>query len=174
MPGWLRWGLLALWALGLLVAMLAYSQTQLQLFDPAMTLSQAASGPTFDDDFVKLLEAEGVGPGSIVHLESSAGCYCNSLTAPHVRQLSAALDENYQLHRLSVDTAPRLQPLITTFPAVAVIDKQRRLRYLGPYASGYGCFTGKTLVEVIARTATAQSPLGAMVNTTAEGCFCSV
>ena len=175
MPGWLKWGLLALWALSLLAGMLLYSQRQLSEFDPGMTLSQAAASPDFDARFVTLLETQGVQPGSIVHLQKDTGCYCNQLTDPHTRQLAASLEKDqFRFRRLSLDTVPELKALIPTFPAVAVVDKQRKLRYLGPYATGYGCFTGATLVESIAHIATSEKSLGAVINTSAEGCFCAV
>ncbi|GGW84400.1 DUF6436 domain-containing protein [Alteromonas halophila] len=172
MPGWLKWALLSLWALSLLAGMLLYSQRQLTDFDPSLALSQAAASPTFDAAFVELLKDNGVKPGSIVHLQSDAGCYCNQLTAPHKRQLSARLGENYQLKQISLDASPALQNLITAFPAVAIVDKQGVLRYLGPYATGYGCFTGATLVDFIARAATATTSPGAIINAQATGCFC--
>lgn len=175
MPAWLKWGLLVLWAVSLLAAMLFYSQRQLTEFDPDMALSEAATSPDFDARVVTLLEAQGVQPGSIVHLQKDTGCYCNELAAPHTRQLAASLANNqFQFRRLSLDAVPDLKAFIPTFPAVAIVDNQRRLRYLGPYATGYGCFTGATLVDTIARIATSETSFGAVINTSAEGCFCAV
>ncbi len=172
MSNGVKWVLLAIWALSLMAAMLVYSQRQLTEFDPQMVLSQAAASADFDQRFTALLTARGVSPGSIVHLQNREGCYCNDLTEPHSRQLNALLGDNYQFTRLSLNNAPKLSALITTYPAVAIIDDNRRLRYLGPYATGYGCYTGATLVDFIAGTATNPAPLGAVVNSHAQGCFC--
>ncbi|MEC8788091.1 MAG: DUF6436 domain-containing protein, partial [Pseudomonadota bacterium] len=45
-------------------------------------------------------------------------------------------------------------------------------RYLGPYATGYGCFTGKNLVEQVVSYTTQLPYNGAVINTDATGCFC--
>ena len=62
--------------------------------------------------------------------------------------------------------------MIPAVPALIILDEHSNLRYLGPYATGYGCFTGKDLVDQIVGYTT-QSPYnGAVINTDAEGCFC--
>ncbi|MEW9797948.1 DUF6436 domain-containing protein [Alteromonas sp. CYL-A6] len=172
MSVYLKWGALALWAGALSVGMLLYSQQQLTLFDPDQRLLQAAARPDFDQQVVATLEASGIAAGSVVHFQRKDSCFCNTLTEPHQTQLASTLSEQgYQLSVVDIDSAPALASLIPSTPAVAVVSQTGELRYLGPYATGYGCFTGKTLVDTIARYASLTLP-GAVINADAEGCFC--
>lgn len=175
MSPWFKWALLAAWCGSLLSVLWFYGDRQLSPFDPALTLTHAASAPDFDQRFTSILQQQGVKPGSIVHLQTQNPCYCNSLTEAHQRELSALLKNNhYQLQVIHVDEAPQLEALLPAYPALAVVDEYNQLRYLGPYAEGLGCYTGDDLVTQIASVVTAQTYLGATVNTTSEGCFCDV
>ena len=71
-----------------------------------------------------------------------------------------------------MEDVPELAALIEAVPALIVLDKQAQLRYLGPYATGYGCFTGKNLVEQVVSYTTQLPYNGAVINADASGCFC--
>ncbi|WP_269518533.1 DUF6436 domain-containing protein [Alteromonas sp. BMJM2] len=169
----LSWALLALWASGLLAAMLVYSQRQLSEFDPDGILLHHSTSPTFDSELLQLLKDSNVPSASIIHVGSSESCYCETLTAPHQTQLLNRLGESqYGVVDIALDTVKGLSNIITTVPALIVIDENYQLRYVGPYATGYGCFTGKNLVDQVV-SYTHQLPYnGAIINSDATGCFC--
>ena len=169
----LSWALLALWASGLLAAMLVYGQRQLSEFDPDGILLHQSTSPTFDSELTQLLKKSNVPSASIIHIGSSEGCYCETLTAPHQTQLLNRLGESqYSVVDIALDTVKGLSNIITTVPALIVIDENYQLRYVGPYATGYGCFTGKNLVDQVV-SYTQQLPYnGAIINSDATGCFC--
>jgi len=169
----LSWVLLIVWAVTLLAAMLVYGQRQLSVFDPEGSLLYASTYPDFDHRVVSLLRNHGITGASIVHVGTQSQCYCEWLTTAHQTQLSNRLDSaQYRIAQVTIETLPALQQLLPSIPALIVIDDNNQLRYLGPYSTGYGCFTGKTLVEEIAAYTTQRPYTGAVINTDAEGCFC--
>lgn len=174
MPKRLGWALLFLWAVGLLTALLVYGQRQLTQFDPNGTLLHRSTSPTFDEDIVSLLKDNGVDAGSIIHVGTTQDCYCKTLTTPHQTQLLNKLKASaYNLKTLNIEEIPALQQLVSTVPALMVVDNHFNLRYLGPYATGYGCFTGKSLVDQVVSYTQTNAYQGAVINADAEGCFCS-
>jgi len=168
-----KWGLLIGWAATLLFTMLAYSQRQLSPFDPQGILLHASTDPMFDETVVQALKRQGVTAASIVHISTEDACYCDTLAQPHQTQLLAKLSTvDYRAVTLDLNKVPSLEKLIPSIPALIVIDNDYQLRYLGPYANGYGCVTGDTLVEAISQYATKGIYPGAVINTEAKGCFC--
>ncbi len=164
-----------IWAIAIVGALLVANLDQIKMFDPQMKLAQAASQPDFDQRFSAQLSEAGVAPGSLVHIRGNQRCYCNTLTEPHQQELTESLaDEGYAATQVSLSEHPALTQYIDSFPALAVVDKQGKLRYLGPYAIGYGCFTGNNLVAEISELATSNTYYGASVNADAKGCFCAV
>ena len=167
----LVWAGLAVWAVGLLAGLWLYSKQQLTAFDPQQVLASAASQPGFDDRFVSRLSQAGVAAGSIVHIQPAESCYCNSLTQIHKQELATALPD-YTVKTLVPEQLGETAALLAALPALAVIDKDNQLRYLGPYATGFGCLTGNTLINQI--ISTVNDPVSAMATilTEASGCFC--
>ncbi|WP_414829297.1 DUF6436 domain-containing protein [Alteromonas sp. H39] len=169
---YLGWGMLFAWAVAILAGLWLYNSKQIVSFDPDQVLAQAATSMAFDDNLVVELSKQGVQPGSLVHLQTNAACYCNTLTSAHRDTLLSQLhNEGYQATTIDISTIPGLHALLPTFPAIAVIDNNGQLRYLGPYATGYGCFTGETLIDNIVSIARSDYH-GAVVQTEASGCFC--
>ncbi len=156
-----------------MVALLAYSRFQLRPFDPQQTLAQAASQSDFDQQLTAVLRQQGIENQTLVHLRTSHSCYCETLTAPHQAELAHSLSAYHQVS-LNVDEIPALAHILGTVPALAVIDEVGQLRYLGPYALGYGCITGNTLISWIQKLISAKQFLGATINSDAQGCFCPV
>ena len=74
--------------------------------------------------------------------------------------------------RLNIEDVPELQNIIPAVPTLIVVDELNHLRYLGPYATGYGCFTGKDLVDQVVSYSRQSPYTGAVINADAEGCFC--
>lgn len=167
--------IVVVWALSIMVILLGANLQQIVTFDPASKLAQAASQPDFDEQFTRELTDAGIQPGTLVHLQSDQRCYCNQLSDSHQQSLSEDLaSEGYQLTQLSLKEHPALTKYISHFPALAVVDTEGHLRYLGPYATGYGCFTGNDLITEISRIATTPEYYGASINSEAKGCFCEV
>lgn len=169
---WLVWAGIMIWAVSLLAGLWLYSRQQLTAFDPAQKLASAASQPGFDTEFVADLNQAGITARSIIHIQPDESCYCNALTQIHKQELTAALPD-YTVHDMVPRQLGDTGELLAALPALAIIDKDNRLRYLGPYATGFGCLTGNTLVHQI--TAIVQNPVSAMatVVTEATGCFCT-
>ncbi|MDY6926383.1 MAG: DUF6436 domain-containing protein [Pseudomonadota bacterium] len=167
--------IVVVWALGILSLLGIASVNQIKPFDPSMLLAQAASDPQFDSDFTQALTQAGVAPGTLVHMVSNGDCYCDQLTESHRQELSGELaSAGYRLQQLSLAEHPDLSRYLDHYPALAVIDGAGQLRYLGPYAIGYGCFTGKNLVAQIKQAATSAEYYGASINSDVKGCFCAV
>lgn len=163
-----------IWALGIMSVLAIASVNQIKPFDPQSILAQAASQPDFDKVFTQVLAKAGVAPGTLVHIQSNKSCFCNQLTEPHRNELSQALvSQGFQLAQLSLAEHPAITRYVDHFPALAVVDKAGQLRYLGPYAIGYGCFTGRNLVEQISQLATTTQYYGASINSEVKGCFCA-
>ncbi|MBU2980058.1 DUF6436 domain-containing protein [Alteromonas sp. C1M14] len=153
--------------------LLLYGNNKIIPFDPQFSLNSAAAKDGFDEQFARRLIQAGIKPGSLVHLETHAPCYCNTLSHIHQQVLVQLLEKNhYQLVKLNIHEVPDLMPWVPSFPALAVLDMEGKLRYLGPYATGIGCFTGDDLVNDIADIVKQPAPLGAIINSEAQGCYC--
>lgn len=171
----MRWGFafLLLWAGSLMAGLLYYAQNQIVPFDPDQHLLQASMSPDFDARFADTLVQAGVAPGSVVHLQNGTRCYCNELTEPHQVSLGKKLaDDEYHTITLDVSHNQAILSVLSTFPALAILDHKGELRYLGPYATGYGCFSGKTLEASIVSVTRTEPYLGAQINADNKGCFC--
>lgn len=167
------WLLLFVWAACLLVGLLLYSQNQLSEFDPKGVLLHASTEANFDTDIAHVLQQEGIPPASIIHVSTSKTCYCDTLAQPHQQQLLAQLEsDGYRSVELSLEQVPKLQSVMSATPVLIVIDDEYQLRYLGPYATGYGCFTGKNVVEEVLQYTKAPAYPGAIINADGQGCFC--
>jgi hypothetical protein len=168
------WTLLLVWAISLLSAVLFYSQRQISEFDPKGILLHQSTSVTFDASLISLLKDYDVPAGSIVHVGTQEKCYCDTLTDSHQTQLINKLSQlGYSGLRLDIEDVPELASILPSVPTLIVVDTQYNLRYLGPYATGYGCFTGKNLVDEISGYASSSSYINAVVKTEADGCFCS-
>jgi len=166
------WFLLTLWAVSLLTALLVYGQRQLSAFDPNGELLHRTTAPDFDASLVALLKEQNIDAGSVIHVGTVSRCYCETLTTPHQTQLIKRLGKDFQQATLNIEDVPALGAMLDAVPALIVLDKQNQLRYLGPYATGYGCFTGKNLVEQVVGYTNQLPYNGAVINTDATGCFC--
>jgi len=166
------WILLLLWAVSLLTALLVYGQRQLSSFDPNGDLLHRTTAPNFDASLVELLNEQNIAPGSVIHVGTQSRCYCERLTTPHQTQLLTKLGNDFHQVRVNIEDVPELAAMLDAVPALIVLDMQNQLRYLGPYATGYGCFTGKNLVEQVVSYTTQLPYSGAVINTDATGCFC--
>jgi len=76
--------------------------------------------------------------------------------------------------RIEDDPSLQLQDFIPATPSVAVVDKQGRLAYFGPYSSDYYCGTGKdSYVEKIIYALSTKKNVS-NINLSDFGCFCPI
>ncbi len=173
MPKHIAWILLFLWASALIAGLVFYGKNQVTPFDPDGVLLHQSTDLAFDDRIVAELQANHISASTVLHIGSEKSCYCETVTEPHQAQLAKTLSEyGFISKQVSIESLPNLSKVITTIPALIVIDDQSNLRYLGPYATGLGCFTGQTLIGQIAQLATQTEYAGAVINADVEGCFC--
>ncbi|AFU99186.1 DUF6436 domain-containing protein [Simiduia agarivorans] len=106
------------------------------------------------------------GQVTLVHL-GRPDCFCNRFNDPHRQEIQA----HYQ--PLGVHfAAPALAPdLPVSTPAVALLDTQGQLRYIGPYSDSLLCSIGDGLVEPLLDQLLAGAAPD-MLHTTGVGCFC--
>ncbi|GEA12128.1 DUF6436 domain-containing protein [Alteromonas sp. KUL49] len=173
MPKHIAWTLLILWASALIAGLVFYGQKQVTPFDPNGVLLHQSTDLAFDKRLVETLQANDISANTVLHVGSEKRCYCETVTEPHQLQLTAVLEEfGYQSQHIAIESFPNLADVITAVPALIVIDGESNLRYLGPYATGLGCFTGQTLIGQITQLATQIDYAGAVINADVEGCFC--
>lgn len=174
MKHWIGGVFIALWGSAIVLGLWFYGQDQISDFDPNGQLYASAAQPHFDQTIVASLQELGVNKASIVHLQANQHCYCNELSDIHQTELVQELsDAGYSLVKVNIEESPVLSQALSTFPALAIVDEDGNLRYLGPYATGYGCFTGDDdLTKFVGRLALQENVLGAVVNSDAEGCYC--
>ncbi|WP_018984447.1 DUF6436 domain-containing protein [Salinimonas chungwhensis] len=168
--GW--WILVGLWFTACASGLGYYSISHIQTFDPHLTLNQAAAGQDFDKQLSATLAQAAVLPGTLLHIRPEGECYCDTLARTHLRALGEALP-SYSIKSMSVSSLPGVSRWLTRLPALALLDKNGEVRYLGPYALGAGCFSGNTLeTRIIALANSSLRSPGAVVISDATGCFC--
>lgn len=167
------WLIVAVWLCSVMTGLWVYGGNQTSEFDPSLSLTAAASERDFDIRFVAFLNEADITPGTIVHLQTDAPCFCNSLSRQHQYDLSELLKEQgYSLKVVNLSEHQALADIVPSFPALAVVDADNQLRYLGAYATGLGCYTGDDLVATIASWVRQDNYQGAMINADGEGCYC--
>lgn len=156
------------------VSLLFLSVLKINRFDSNGSLTAEAMDINFDKKFVKAVSSQlGHISGSVIHFEAN-NCFCQTVANEHVNAVKTLASEfNLTNHtiNLSKDNAFNLPSV----PAVAVINHQGLLTYLGPYSSGMFCAEGDGLVEpYLLNKNPEHSKLGATIITDAKGCYCSV
>lgn len=160
-----------LWAVLISIAIYLLNSARIVPFDPQGKLAEAASQLRYDEDLIQLLKSDGVSASSVIHFYSESDCFCNELSTRFKVPLQKELGSEFKF--VTLQLTDRLTPYIPSSPAIAVVDEQYRLRYVGPYASGLGCYVGDGNAEGIARIAKTQMYQGAVINHEPEGCYCS-
>mgnify|MGYP000017559717 CR=1 FL=1 len=167
------WLVVAVWLCSVMTGLWIYGGNQTSEFDPQLSLTAASSERDFDTRFAAYLNEAGIRPGTLVHLQTDSPCFCNSLSRQHQYDLSELLKEQgYSLTVVNLSDHPSLADNVPSFPALAVLDAENQLRYLGAYATGLGCYTGDDLVATIANWVKQDNYQGAMINADGEGCYC--
>ncbi len=128
-----------------------YSTSNKNEFDPKMQLSQAIMDMSFEQTFSQLLitvKPEQTGNARIIHF-TQGDCYCEWLAEPHQNKLDEwALKHEFNAIYIDLKDFPQLQQYIPSTPAIAAIDDNNQLIYLGPYSRGSGCFSQSGEVDI--------------------------
>ena len=162
---------LVLWFAAILAALFYLKSDRLKQFDPNGTLTARSSSMAFDIELTSLLKKKGVEPNTLVHFSEQPSCYCNTLSRRFSEPLHEKLGSDYTFKNIELDEP--LRDLIPSYPAIAVVDEEFRLRYIGPYASGIGCWVGKGNIDKIANIVKSSNYFGAVINSEVKGCYCN-
>lgn len=159
------------WVVICLIGLFAYSQSTLIDFDDER-LYRAAQDADFDTEFAQFAESklQHALKSTVIHFSSQDGCLCEYVAQKHIQAVTALANEMGK-HNVSISLHDNQlwQPFIPATPAIAVFDENGVLSYLGPYATGSGCFTGDGIVE---KHLDSVSLIGATIPLDAKGCYC--
>lgn len=162
---------LVFWFAAILAALFYLKSERLKQFDPNGELTAKSSDMAFDDELVDLLKERGIQPNTLVHFYEQPSCYCDNLSQRFSEPLHQKLGANYTFENIELDEP--LRAFIPSYPAIAVVDEHFRLRYLGPHASGIGCWVGEGDTDKIASIAKSSDYFGAVIVSDVKGCYCS-
>ena len=132
------------WAVSLLLAVLYASSSKLKSFDPNNQLHQAALETRFDKLFLTQLQTvEANLVNTVFHFRTDS-CFCQTVAQGHIDSVEKLAErQTFRNIKINLVANPKLKRFIPSVPAVAVIDKEGKLSYLGPYSSGMFCTQGK-------------------------------
>ena len=127
----------------------------------------------FDRRFTSLIEQTvGTSSGAVVHFTMD-NCFCDYVAENHVTSVKKrASEQGFKNHVITLKSNNRFN--IPSVPAIAVINQNGKLTYLGPYATGMFCSEGEGLVEQYIIDNTENNALGATILTDAQGCYCNL
>ena len=162
-----------IWTVSLLLAVLYASSSKLKPFDPNNHLHQAALETKFDELFLRQLQTfESHTVNTVFHFRTDS-CFCQTVAQSHINSVEKlAKRKTFRNIKVDLSLLPELKQYVPSVPAVAVVDKEGRLSYLGPYSSGVYCTQGNGLVEPFIEKKKIQN-LGATVISQSQGCYCA-
>ena len=158
-----------------------YSTSNKNEFDPKMQLSQAIMDLSFEQTFSQLLitvKPELTDNARVIHF-TQGDCYCEWLAEPHQNKLDEwASKHEFDAIYIDLKDFPQLQAYIPSTPAIAAIDDNNQLIYLGPYSRGSGCFSQSGEVDIqlnnyLIMKETNKLGINALIDTDASGCYCN-
>lgn len=171
-----KWSVLLLvtWTVTLLVAVLVAANDKAKWFDPDNKLHQAALSISFDDVFLdELKQVVPTITGSVIHFQSN-NCFCQTVAQSHIYSIEKlAAQKQLQNVKLNLDEHTAFKAYIPSVPAVAVIEKNGKLSYLGPYSTGMFCSQGNGLVEPFLKKSQ-NNTIAATVISQSQGCYCNL
>jgi hypothetical protein len=146
---------------------------QLVDYDPRLKLSNAIADTNFERQLIQALhQTQGVSKKSIIHFNRD-DCFCQFVASEHIQALSNKLiQKGFESIHINLQKQPELKRFIPSTPSLVIIGEQQELIYLGPYAEGYGCLTGTSLVDNIIQKAFTDELENAVFVTEAKGCYC--
>lgn len=162
------------WNVSLLLAVLYASSSKLKPFDPNNQLHQAALQTQFDKLFLTQLQTvEANLVNTVFHFRTDS-CFCHTVAQGHIDSVEKLAErQTFRNIKINLVANPELKRFIPSVPAVAVVDEEGKLNYLGPYSSGMFCTQGNGLVEPFIKKMQGQN-LGATVISQSQGCYCAL
>ena len=167
-------GIAFFWFFAALFALAFFASVKLSAFDPEQILLNKSANLNFDADFVQAFTKHyNVTPNTVFHF-SAADCDCSSVAQEHVGSVSALAESNqYKNQNITLTIDEPLAQYIPSTPAVAVVNSNGKLSYLGPYSAGYSCSVGSGIVERFIANKAGITP-GATIVTDTLGCYCNL
>lgn len=169
-------GIVFIWFFGALFFLAFFANSGLSHFDPTGRLTNASQNLHFDQTFVDSLKGDvGNLQSTVVHFEMD-DCQCNQIAAEHKASVALLATEQYYTNKvIKVSQFPSVTQWLPSVPAVAVIEDDGRLAYLGPYSAGYSCSAGNGIVErYIEVKPQKMNNLPASIVTDTLGCYCNI
>jgi hypothetical protein len=158
------------WVLLCFLALLYISKQGKSEFDPQQRLLNSARSPHFDEQFATLVNSvQAINQATIVHFQAPS-CSCNLISQSH-RQSVVELAAKNNYTNIELNVTENLREFVPSTPAVAILDEQGKLIYLGPYSSGFYCSANEGLVEPFILGTTTKMP-NAVIISEARGCYC--
>lgn len=153
------------WIVSTVLAFMLLSFERLKQFDPTghlKGLSAIEFGQLLDREFDSDLSQ------TIIHF-SQPECACNNASQQHVQQLNKLASE----HMFKVRDVNVAQiNLVPSSPSVAIIDKQGKVVYFGPYGEGLECANTKGFAITVFKNLLHGFSAELIVEN-AQGCYCN-
>lgn len=164
---------LLLWLSLCLGGLIYFAMQQLRLFDPdnALQLSMMST------DFERRIEAHfkdklGQLQNTGVHIQAE-GCPCNLANNKHVARLDKQFDQlSFKTVKLSEEQADLPPHFLPSTPALILFNGEGKLRYFGPYSSGYFCNSANSLVDSILDKVAKNVQRTPFIVSDSMGCYC--
>ena len=161
-----------LWLLVAIIGLFFANKSTETPFDPSGNLYYASNQPDFENQVNKLLHSALNTPlkNVAVHITSSKDCLCKLVANRHIKSVKDMVKSIGKTNEtVFVEDIIGLSSILSSTPAIAIFDELGKLSYLGPYATGIGCFSGNGTVEPYLAT---RGTLGAIIPFESTGCYC--
>lgn len=198
LPNWLTIGLFSLWIIATLLGLWWFQQTKLKSFISAeddTRFYQPVAIESIIEPYLNQLPPTLNNQQTLIHFWKP-DCLCNRISQRHFSRLlinfsaeelriiiiahpTSNDDEIHRLQQLNGDRIAIIRAesdLLTlpSSPSLALINKDNKLGYFGPYGFGAFCTSNDDgfLTSIIEQMSSSK-PLTTFTNVIGEGCFCS-
>ena len=169
--------LIAIWAFGVSILIIAMSMNKVTYFDHSSLLYKESMSPEFESELKKELSVQSlVGNedfSSLTVLFESETCFCEQLSQSHINQIeNKSKLEKINFKRLYIQSG-QLRQYVPSTPAIIIFDKSGKLSYLGPISTGAFCSTKNSIFDNLIRKDFENILPGGIINSEVQGCFCN-
>ena len=165
--------ILLAWFVTVMSVVISFSVRKVVAYDPFGDLIYQSSNTDFEKEISEALDSMNIGPGTMLHVVSDKPCFCDDMTNKYSEALYEKLEESgFTYKKAALMKGDQLSRYIVSTPTVITVGHDGRLKYLGPYATGLGCFTGDTDIEGIYAASIDNELPGPIVNAENVGCYC--
>lgn len=169
----------AVWLIMLIVSFAYFVSERIVAFDPEEKLLKqdvkmlvTELQQMFADHGILISSSKSTFINTLYHLKV-ADCHCNSVTEPHINELSQkATTQGFNVKHLTLtEEMLTALPKITATPAVVFIGTSGELVYFGPYAKGLACSETSGMIE-LAMNNYQKGFNNQLIYREAKGCYC--